>query len=46
MIYYQEINSPFCETKNLGKAGKSAKDVQRYFCKSEDCQQFEEGKPY
>jgi len=22
---------------NLGKAGKSAKGVQRYFCKNEDC---------
>jgi len=35
MIYYQEIKCPLCETTNLGKAGESAKGVQRYFCKNE-----------
>jgi len=37
MIYYQEIKCPLCKTTNLGKAGKSAKGVQRYFCKNETC---------
>jgi transposase-like protein len=37
MIYYQEIKCPFCETIDLGKAGKSAKGVSRFFCKNEAC---------
>lgn len=37
MIYYQKIECPFCETTDLGKAGKNAKGVQRFFCKNKAC---------
>jgi len=37
MKYYQEISCPYCGGTHLGKAGKSAKDIQRYFCKNNAC---------
>ena len=37
MKYYQEITCPSCHGENLGKAGKNAKGVQRYFCKNDTC---------
>ena len=37
MIYYQKIKCPLCKTTTLGKAGKSAKGVQRYLCKNKTC---------
>ena len=32
MKYYEKISCPHCNSTNLGKAGKSAKGIQRYFC--------------
>jgi len=34
----QKISCPHCNGTNLGKAGKSAKGEQRYFCKNDDCE--------
>ena len=38
MKYYQEISCPHCRKTNLGKAGKSTKGIQRYFCKNDACE--------
>ena len=38
MKYYEKISCPHCNSTNLGKAGKSAKGIQRYFCKNNDCE--------
>ncbi|MCK5813781.1 MAG: IS1 family transposase [Cocleimonas sp.] len=40
MKYYQEISGLYCKKTNLGKAGKSTKGVQRYFCKNEACETY------
>ena len=37
MKYYKEISCPHCNGTDLGKAGKSASGVQRFFCKNDDC---------
>jgi len=37
MKYYQEISCPHCGSTQLGKAGFSAKGIQRYFCKNDQC---------
>ena len=37
MEYYQKISCPHCGKNNLGKAGKSTKGIQRYFCKNDGC---------
>ena len=33
-----EISCAHCSSTDLGKAGKSVKGVQRYFCKNDDCE--------
>jgi transposase-like protein len=38
MEYYQKISCPHCGKNHLGKAGKSTKGIQRYFCKNEACE--------
>jgi transposase-like protein len=37
MKYYKAIGCPHCKGTHLGKVGKSAKGVRRYFCKNDDC---------
>jgi transposase-like protein len=38
MEYYQKISCPYCGKNDLGKAEKSTKGIQRYFCKNDACE--------
>ena len=38
MRCYEKVVCPKCGSNKIGKAGKSARGVQRYRCKNEECE--------